>query len=303
MQTVLPIFILILFGAVFVNIKLAKSDWVNVLNDYVVRIGFPALILSSLSRLEWDVHLHGKILIVNSIFVLFCFAFALIISHVFRFDPKLKRTLFIALPYGNVAYLGIPLVVSFWGDKFQPEASLITACYLSWIFTAGMMYLEYSKSGELKIKLVLFQLVKNPLILAVVIGLVLTFSGIKLPFLIARPLEMISASVTPVILFSLGIFIGRSQLGRVKEWLPVFLLVIFMLFVKPVVMYLGVKGVFTQVHEFNVSILEAAVPMALTPFALSREFDLDSVFLARGIVISTALSVISLYLWHCFLTA
>ncbi len=301
MLTILPIFILILLGVFFVNVKLAKIEWVSILNDYIVRIGFPALIIMSLSKLQWNVQLHGTLILVNTILVFSCFVAVLIVGKVFKLSAKLKRTLFIATAYGNVAYLGIPVIVGLLGAEAQPEAALITACYLFWIFSVGMVYLEYSKSGEVKIKKVVMQLLKTPLIVSVYIGMFFMFFHISLPPVIAKSFEMIALSVTPVILFSLGIFIGSSVIGNVNEWIPVILLVVIMLFVKPALLYLGLIGANLQIQSYQITILEAAMPMAVTPFALATEFDLDAKFLARGIVLSTALSMGTLYLWHNFI--
>jgi predicted permease len=39
------------------------------------------------------------------------------------------------------------------------------------------------------------------------------------------------------------------------------------------------------------------MPLAITPFALARQYDLDQEFIARSIVMSTVLSLISLPFW------
>lgn len=298
MQTILPIFVIIILGAFFYRIKLAKYSWVEVLNEFVVRIGFPSLIFSTLVKLEWDIQLHGKILAANSIFVLFSFSLALLVGKIFSLDKRFKRTLFLAATYGNIAYLGIPVIELFLGKPFLPEASLITACYLFWIFTVGMIYLEYSKTGEVQVKMVFIKLLKNPIIISVIAGILVLSSGITIPQVVLKPLEMISAAVTPVILFSLGIFLGGSTIGKFKIWVPVFILVGYVLVIKPLIFLVGVKGFSLPVHSFHTSILDAGMPLALTPFALSGEFDLDADFLARGIVLSTVLSLFTLSLWH-----
>lgn len=298
MQTILPVFLIIILGAFFYRIGLARYSWIEVLNEFVVRIGFPSLIFSTLVKLEWDFRLHGQILIMNSAYVLFCFGLALAVSRVFKFEKKIKRTLFLAATYGNIAYLGIPVIEMFLGKAFLPEASLITACYLFWIFTVGMIYLEYSKTGEVKLLQIFVKLIKNPLIISVLAGGVVLLLNVSIPAVVLKPLEMISASVTPVILFSLGIFLGNSRVGNLREWGPVIALVFFVLAIKPALYLLAVMGLSLPVQSFYTSILDAAMPMALTPFALAGEFDLDADFLARGIVLSTILSLFSLSLWH-----
>ncbi|NJK93615.1 MAG: hypothetical protein HC905_00640 [Bacteroidales bacterium] len=81
------------------------------------------------------------------------------------------------------------------------------------------------------------------------------------------------------------------------------ILTVFVLLLKPFTFFLSVKGLNLPVSDFYTSILDAGMPLALTPFALSREFDLDAGFLAKGIVLSTILSLFTLSLWHAFLMA
>ena len=47
----------------------------------------------------------------------------------------------------------------------------------------------------------------------------------------------------------------------------------------------------------TVSIVQAAMPVAITPFALAGPLELDREFIARSIVLSTVLSAVTLPLW------
>ena len=49
--------------------------------------------------------------------------------------------------------------------------------------------------------------------------------------------------------------------------------------------------------DLQASILEAAMPVGLTPYALSQQYRLDTTFTARVVLLSTSLSLILLPLW------
>ncbi|HKJ43001.1 MAG TPA: hypothetical protein VKA27_12985, partial [Sunxiuqinia sp.] len=51
-STVLPLFLAILGGLLFSRTKAFKKEWIDVLNDYALWIGFPALILVALFKLD-----------------------------------------------------------------------------------------------------------------------------------------------------------------------------------------------------------------------------------------------------------
>jgi hypothetical protein len=108
---------------------------------------------------------------------------------------------------------------------------------------------------------------------------------------------MITASVTPTVLIVIGLFIGKSKFGKLSEWLPIFLFSILKLAILPAIFYFGVKFSGASFSQFPSSIIQAAMPLAITPFALADKYNLNKDFIARSIVLSTILSVISLPFW------
>ena len=209
------------------------------------------------------------------------------------------RTLFICFVFGNVAYLGIPTLVQISGESILPTASLIVAIYLFWMFSVGISFLDFTQNQNKKdvLKNIFVSLVKNPLIISIVLGIVVAKSGITLPIIIMKSLDMVTASVTPTVLIVIGLFLGKSKIGQPKDWIPVFLFSIITLMVLPAIFYFGVKIFGFSPNHFSSSIIQAAMPLAITPFALADKFDLRKGFIARSIVLSTILSVISLPFW------
>ena len=114
---------------------------------------------------------------------------------------------------------------------------------------------------------------------------------------VLRALEMTSVSVTPIVLIVIGIFIGNSKIGKLLEWIPIFIFSLLTLIILPAGFYYGVKLFGYSPSVFSSSIIEAAMPLAITPFALADRYNLDKKFIARSIALSTTLSVISLPFW------
>lgn len=110
-------------------------------------------------------------------------------------------------------------------------------------------------------------------------------------------MDMVTASVTPTVLIVIGLFIGKSKLGKLSEWLPVLLLSSMTLLILPAAFYFSIKFLGLSLQQFAPSIIEAAMPLAITPFALSDQFGLNKEFIARSIVLSTILAVVSLPFW------
>jgi len=310
---IVPLF-LIIFGAALINrIKNLDDSWSKVLNSFALNVGLPALIFSSLSKVSFDG--QANIIIANSLFLLLSFALVYGLGRVLNIKAKITKTLFICLAFGNIAYLGIPVLTQIYGPKILPDASLIIGVHLFWLFTIGLGFLDYDKAsrqswvGKLLhkknkqdiIKHIGLDLLKNPLLLSIIFGLLVTISDIRLPRLITNAIDMLAASVSPVVLVVIGLFIGASKIGKLKEWIPVIAFTIVTLFLLPGAFYLGLKIFASDMDKYIPSMIMIAMPLAITPFALADKYNLDKQFIARAIVLSTTLSIITIPLWASML--
>ncbi len=299
LKVIAPLFLIILAGAFLQRLKVADEKWEDVLNAFALKVGLPALIFYALSQAKISLSEQADLLIANSIFLVASFAIAYALGKIFRLKGIMSRTIFICLAFGNVAYLGIPTLVQVSGDNILPTASLIVAVYLFWFFTIGIGGLEYShiKKKRDLIKTILLNLVKNPLLIAVILGILVASFSIELPEIISSSIQMVGASVTPVVLVVIGLFIGKTRIGKLKKWIPVIVFSAITLLVLPALFFFGVKLAGYNPSQFTSSIIEAAMPLAITPFALAKQYKLQERFIARSIVMSTVLSVITIPFW------
>ncbi|MFA6547318.1 MAG: AEC family transporter [Candidatus Magasanikbacteria bacterium] len=299
LTVIAPLFLIIFASALLQKFKNIGEHWSTVLNEYALKIGLPVLIFSALAKTSFSFQTEAPLIIANSIFLLASLIIAVIIGKILRLGKQIFKTLFICFVFGNIAYLGIPVLLQISGEKILPTASLIVAIYFFWLFTVGIGYLDYSieKNKKDVAKNIIKNLFKNPLLLAVIFGIVIGCLKIQLPTILTKSLDMITASVTPTVLIVIGLFIGKSKIGKLTEWFPILSFSILTLFILPAIFYFGVKFFGFAPHQFSSSIIQAAMPLAITPFALADKYNLDKKFIARSIVLSTILSVLTLPFW------
>ncbi len=299
-QSIGPLFLVIFAGMVVSRNKSVNSQWLEVLNNYALWIGFPALILVALSRLQWDFQLYSNLIVANSIRLVVSIFMVLPISALLKLENKMRRTLFLAVSFGNVAYLGIPVLRSAWGDQILPEATMISSVYLFWLFTLGIFMVEFYGDEKISFRVLIFRLLKNPMLIAVFIGLAIAVNQIQLPKMIMNGLDLVAGSVTGVVLFSLGLFVGIQPVGKLKDWMPVLGFSLIILFVLPY-LFDFISGQFVDKSVSRTWILESAMPLGLTPYALCLKYNLNTEFASRVVVLSTLLALLSLPLWLVFL--
>lgn len=299
-QSIGPLFLVIFVGMVVSRNKSVDDRWLEILNNYALWIGFPSLILVALSRLDWDIHLYGSLMVWNSVRIVVSMLLIFPVVFLLKLSNSTRRTLFLAVSYGNVAYLGIPVLRSAFGDQVLPEATMISAVYLFWLFTMGIFLVEYFGDHRVHWKELLLRLITNPLLIAVFIGLFIAVFHLKLPRVIMTSLDIFAGSVTAVVLFSLGLFMGRQPFGKLRDWLPVLAFSAIILFVMPLLFYFLVKP-FVPIEISKTWILESAMPMGLTAYALCLKYKLNTEFASRTVVASTLIGLLSLPIWLVFL--
>jgi predicted permease len=299
-QSIGPLFLVIFVGMVVSRSKSVDHQWLEILNNYALWVGFPALILVALSRLDWNMSIYGNLIAWNSVRIVGSMLLVFPAAALLKLKNNTRRTLFLAVSYGNVAYLGIPVLRSAFGDQIVPEATMISAVYVFWLFTLGIFLVEYFGDHKVHLKELLIRLVTNPLLIAVFIGLFIAMNHLKIPKIVMNGLDIFASSVTAVVLFSLGLFMGKQTIGKLKEWLPVLAFSFIILFILPLLFYLILQP-FTDLSVSKTWIMEAAMPMGLTAYALCLKYKLNTEFASRVVVSSTLLALISLPAWLVFL--
>ena len=300
-KTVLPLFLVIFTGLLFSRTKVANINWVEILNKYALWIGFPALVIASLMHLDLEDQSYLKLIVLNSAYIVICMMLAFPISKIFGLSPRFRSSLFLILSFGNVAYLGIPVLNNAFGDEILPVAAILSAVYVFWLLTLGIILIEAFSETRFNAKKIMLSLAKNPLLISVFVGLLIVVFEISLPTVVEKTIVMFSDSVTAVVLFSLGIFLGFNKTGKPKEWIQVFLFTVFTMLVLPFLFFITINHAGLDSMQLKASILDSAMPLGLTPYALAVQYNLKTTLVARIVVLATSLSIFTIPLWMVLL--
>lgn len=301
-NAVLPLFLIILAGLLFSRTRAASSYWIDVLNKYALWIGFPALVINSLSQLDLEGGPILQLILINSAYIVACILLAYPVSRLLKLSNLQRRTLFLIFAFGNVAYLGMPVLQNMMGEQILPVAAILSAVYVFWLLTLALVLVEvHAEEGQLHISKLMASLVKNPLLLSVMVGVLILAFNIRLPAALAKTISMFSGSVTPIVLFSLGIFMGYQSRGTLRDWAFTGVFVVITMILFPALFHLSIRGSNMPADYIKASILDAAMPLGLTPYALSQQYHLDTPFAARTVVLATLVSVVILPIWSLIL--
>jgi predicted permease len=182
-----------------------------------------------------------------------------------------------------------------------PAAAIISAIYLFWLLTLGIILVEIYGDNKIQPRKLVLSLVQNPLLLSVLAGLIIVVFRIQLPGFLDKTIRLFAGSVTAVVLFSLGIFLGMQQFGKLQEWYRVLVLVVLTMLILPFIFYLVLAQTNIPAQLLKASVIDASMPLGLTPYALSVLYNLKTTLVARVVVLGTMVSVLVIPLWMVIL--
>lgn len=203
-----PIFLLIGLGFAAVHKgMLARAD-MRGLGAFVINLALPALLFKAMSQRSPEQLLDLPMLAVYALGSLAVAGIGLAIACIAQKRSLRTGALVgMGMSMSNSAFMGFPIAQQLIGK----EAGAMLAIYAS-VEAMIMMPLlltlaEIGESGGhwLKVAGGLFKrLLKNPMIVAIIAGVVVSLSGLAVPVPLARAVDMLTSASAPVALFSIG---------------------------------------------------------------------------------------------------
>ena len=287
---ILPLFLIIGTGWIFTKLKIANQNWLKPIGDFALYIGFPTLIFGNLTANPIRFELIGMSFFRVSALLIGMLLLLVPFLRWITQSKKNKATIIICFLFGNAAFLGIPIINSL-DTSLTSLASLNASMMLFWVFSLGLLIVEYYTLEEPRLGKILIGLIKNPLLLSVILGIVFNYLNIQVPQIIYRPIALIGNAVSPMVMLLIGIFIASNPPKKIKVIKAPFIFSAFKLLVFPLLGLLIFN--FNEAQELS-SIVQFAMPAAITPFAMAKRYRLDQEFICNSIIISTILSLFTL---------
>ncbi|MGI9488954.1 MAG: AEC family transporter [Geminicoccaceae bacterium] len=203
--------------------------------------------------------------------------------------------------FSNGVVLGLPLVLSLYGERAAVPALLIIMLDIA-IFSVITLLLEIASlrdkpdvSPRLSIMLrdLVLSVGSNPLILSTVLGVGFGASELALPGAVDKTLAFLGQAGPPAGLFALGATLGlRNIKGQVK---PVAAMMLMKLILHPILAWFAVVFLFDlDPVAMSVMLLFAACPVGANVYVFAAHYGAALETSATAILLSTAVAMITL---------
>ncbi len=195
---------------------------------------------------------------------------------------------------GNTGFLGVPMLVVLLGEEAAGPVLMVLALDLIVFSSLIVIIITAAREGRMSLSIIgtlALGLLKNPMIVAMSLGLLISVSGVTLPAPVTEFLTILGAAATPGALFAIGASLAGKSAERVSvaAWLS-----FAKLFLHPAAVAVAALWMF-DVEPFaaKVMIAAAALPVAGNIYILAQHYGVAPQRVSASILISTIISVVT----------
>jgi malonate transporter len=295
LNTALPFFALIFCGYGAGRFRLLSEASIAGVNAFVFYFALPAFLfnLVATSQLKNILNAPFVAAYLSAGFSVFVVA-ALLGRLLFKVQPGEAALQGSAAVLGNTGYMGLPLVAAVFGEEAAIPLVLGLTLEVTLIipFTIALVEATKGPGGWSRVpSSVTGALARNPLIVAIFAGALISALGLGLPTPVENFTDLLGGTAGPCALFALGATLaGRSLSAGLGE---VSYMTSFKLFVHPSAMWLTTQLFDVAPLWAAVAVLGASLPVAANVFILARQYDTYVDRISSAILLSTVVSVVT----------
>lgn len=294
----IAIFILILIGYVAHKYKLMDADGNRKLSELIINLTCPCLILASAGGNNIpDKSLILPLLIVGFITYMFLIVVAWFLPLIIN-DLEKRRLYSFMLAFGNVGFIGYPVIASVLGENAIFYASLLNFPNTLFAFSVGAALISGSKKGMG----FNYRILGCPAMIASYLSILIVCMDWKLPYVISLPINLLGDITVPSALLIIGSSMAQIPIRQVLGTSMIYIISIFRLLILPFAVFGISKLMEVNATVIQINTLLSAMPVATYGTMFCLQYHKDDKIITQGILISTVLSMITIPIIILFLS-
>ncbi len=294
-----PVFAVMACGWLTGRVGLLGEASSEALNRFVYYVALPPLFFLSTAKAPVADILHWPFIIAYGGGAALTFALGVAVARI-AFPDRLACVSLHGLStiFGNTGYMGIPLLLTAFGQAGMPPAIITAIINGSIVIGLATMLVELDlgrgtgKSVAALVGDATLAALKSPLVLSPFAGIALSVAGVKLPAAVDNFCTLVGSAASPCALFAIGLFlVGKPVAGNLKEVSWICLL---KLLVQPAATYVLAYWLLTMDPLWSKSaVILAALPVGTTLFVVAQKYGVYVRRATAAILLSTVLSVLT----------
>ncbi len=225
LSTTAPIFIIIALGFIAVRTRLFPAEAVAGLGRFVIYFALPALIFSTVSQMAFSEVIDRHYLLVYGLGSMLAFVAGIGLSKALKGDSLSQGAIKgMGMSMSNSAFVGLPVLLLAFDDPPTNAFAMNLMIENMVVLPVALIVMEFSQGrgnseslGAI-IRPVAGRVVRNPLVIAIVAGVLASLANVEVPQVLQDSLDMLGRTSATVALFFVGAsLVGTSLRGNIGE--------------------------------------------------------------------------------------
>lgn len=294
-NAVIPFMVYILLGTAAVKMRMVSESFLKELNRVVFKVFFPFIMFNNLYDVDFGKLSGAGYVGVAVTATLTVIIAAFLLVPLFSGDNRRRGVITQAIFRSNSVLYAIPLAQSVFGQEGATMASIVVAFVVPIYNITSVAILEYYRGGKVSYGKLFVNILKNPLIIGAIAGVLFNLLPVTMPECLAVPVSALCNMATPLSLFVLG---GTLHLSNMKKnFLPLATGTVLKLMIVPAILSVIMAGIGYRGIEFFVVFVMFATPVAAASYPMAQSMDADADLAGEYVVITTVLSIATIFCW------
>lgn len=295
----MPIFLVMVLGYFLKQIGMLDDNFVTVANRFNFKVTLPFMLFRDISTVDIKAVFDLKYVLFCAIVSTICFWTVWAGAKLFLKDKSMRGAFVQASFRGSAAVMGMAFIENIYGSSAMGPLMIVGAVPLYNIYSVLVLTFEANeedgRQGAGKIKQARINILKNPIIIGIFLGLVVSLLGVHFPTIVDRTVDNVARMATPLALVTMGAgFEGRKALAKIKPTLAAS----FIKLVAQTAVFLPIAAAMGFTGEKIIGILiMLAAPTTPSCYIMAKNMKNDGVLTASIVVTTTLLASFTLTGW------
>jgi malonate transporter len=291
----LPLYGLVVAGFVIASVPGWRREWSAYAVRAVFAIALPAILFQLMSHQASLPPVNPRILVAyfGSCLIVFFLGRA-IARWWFEMDGVAQSVYALGGIFSNIVLTGLPIARITLGDAAVPVVALVLVFNALTLWTLVSISVEWSRHGAFSpggLAKTAFNVLRNPIVLAIVAGTLFGRLGYALPVKLDAGLGLIGAAASPTALLVLGLELAEFPLRR--EWAATATLCTVKLLLQPLIVWLLASLLGLSALELRAVVLVASMAIGVNVYLMAARFETQQGTIASGIVLSNIFAALT----------
>ncbi|MCX7566049.1 AEC family transporter [Sulfitobacter sp. F26169L] len=300
LEVILPVFLVIGFGYVAVWRGLFPVSGVDGVLRFAQSFAVPCLLFQAIANLDLEASFDARLLFSFYSGAAICFALGTFGARLFfKRDWEDCVAIGFCCLFSNSVLLGLPISERAYGADHLTGNYMIIAIHSPFCYGLGITVMEFvrnrGQSGGVFARSVTRAMFHNPLVIGIMAGFAVNFTGLPIPAVVDDALSLIVRAALPAALFALGgVLIQYKPEGDMKA---IAMVCCIALIAHPAIVWVMGSALSVPTDLFRAGVLTAAMAPGFNAYIFANMYGRSRRVAASSVLIATASSILTVWVW------